>query len=72
MSDAVAGPLGDDRPLEHSRQIVVIGTRAQQRLEVELLDGKEAVAELAVRGEPDSSAPLAKRSNSLSSANSKP
>src|SRR5687768_15103444 len=49
----MAGPLRPDAVHEHPAQLFVRGSRAHGPLEIGLLHGEEAVAELAVRGQPD-------------------
>src|SRR5262245_44978191 len=59
--DVVAGPLHTHGPGELVGELVVGAAAAHDRPEVELVEGEEAGAELAVGGDPHAVAALAER-----------
>ena len=61
LVDRVAGPLGADRPLAMAASSSSLAPAAQRAPQVVLVDGEQAVAQLALGGEADAVARAAER-----------
>jgi hypothetical protein len=52
-SNAVTGPLGSNSALQHLADFGIGRTAAKQAMQVELINGEQAVPELSVGGQSD-------------------